>query len=45
MKRMLFVCCDEAIPWEAPLAHALKTLYGFSTAEIALRQFTSDANV
>lgn len=43
--RMLFVCCDEAIPWESQLVLALKTLCGFSTAEIALRLFTSEANV
>ncbi len=45
MLRMLFVCCDEAIPWESRLVLALKTLCGFSTAEIALRLFTSEANV
>ena len=43
--RMLFVCCDEAIPWESRLVLALKTLCGFTTAEIALRLFTSEANV
>jgi RNA polymerase sigma factor (sigma-70 family) len=43
--RMLFVCCDEDIPWESQLVLALKTLCGFSTAEIALRLFTSEANV
>ncbi len=43
--RMLFVCCDEAIPRESQLVLALKTLCGFSTAEIALRLFTSEANV
>jgi RNA polymerase sigma-70 factor (ECF subfamily) len=43
--RMLFVCCDEAIPRESQLALALKTLCGFSTREIALRLFTSEANV
>jgi RNA polymerase sigma-70 factor (ECF subfamily) len=43
--RMLFVCCDEAIPPESRLVLALKTLCGFSTAEIALRLFTSEANV
>ncbi|HEX6051506.1 MAG TPA: sigma-70 family RNA polymerase sigma factor [Gemmatimonadaceae bacterium] len=43
--RMLFVCCDEAIPWESRLVLALKTLCGLSTAEIALRLFTSEANV
>ena len=45
MLRMLFVCCDEAIPWESQLVLALKTLCGFSTAEIALRLFTSEAHV
>jgi RNA polymerase sigma factor (sigma-70 family) len=43
--RMLFVCCDDAIPFESSLVLALKTLCGFSTAEIALRLFTSRANV
>ena len=42
---MLFVCCDEAIPRESRLVLALKTLCGFSTAEIALRLFTTEANV
>ena len=45
MLRMLFVCCDEAIPRESQLVLALKTLCGCSTAEIALRLFTSEANV
>lgn len=43
--RMIFVCCDEAIPWESQIVLALKTLCGFSTSEIALRLFTSEANV
>jgi RNA polymerase sigma-70 factor (ECF subfamily) len=43
--RMLFACCDEAIPRESRIVIALKTLCGFSTAEIALRLFTSEANV
>ena len=43
--RMLFVCCDEAVPAESQLVLALKTLCGFSTAEIASRLFTSEANV
>lgn len=43
--RMLFVCCDEAIPRESRLVLALKTLCGFSAAEISLRLFTSEANV
>lgn len=43
--RMLFVCCDEAIPLESQLVLALKTLCGFGASEIALRLFTSEANV
>jgi RNA polymerase sigma factor (sigma-70 family) len=43
--RLLFVCCDDAIPRESRIVLALKTLCGFSTAEIALRLFTSEANV
>jgi len=43
--RMVFVCCDGAIPWESRLVLALKTLCGFSTAEIAAHLFTSEANV
>lgn len=43
--RMLFVCCDEAIPEESKLVLALKTLCGFSVREIALRLFASEANV
>lgn len=43
--RLLFVCCDEAIPPESRLVLALKTLCGFGTTEIALALFTSRANV
>ena len=43
--RMLFICCHDAIPRESQLVLALKTLCGFSTGEIALRLFTSEANV
>src|SRR5882672_11465431 len=43
--RMLFVCCDEAIPRNSRLVLALRTICGFSTAEIALRLFLSEANV
>src|SRR6267378_6140832 len=43
--RMLFVCCDDAIPRESQLVFALKTLCGFSTGEIVLRLFTTEANV
>ena len=45
MLRMLFVCCDDGMPAESRLVLALKTLCGFSTAEIALRLFTTEANV
>jgi RNA polymerase sigma-70 factor (ECF subfamily) len=45
MLRMLFVCCDDGMPRESQLVLALKTLCGFSTEEIALRLFTSAANV
>jgi RNA polymerase sigma factor (sigma-70 family) len=45
MLRMLFICCDDAIPRESQLVFALKTLCGFSATEIALRLFTSEANV
>jgi RNA polymerase sigma factor (sigma-70 family) len=44
MLRMLFVCCDDGIPWESRLVLALKTLCGFSISEIALRLFISEAN-
>ncbi len=43
--RMLFVCCDEALPVESQLALALKTLCGFDVREIAHRTFTTEANV
>jgi RNA polymerase sigma factor (sigma-70 family) len=43
--RMLFVCCDEAIPPESRLVLALKTLCGFSIGEIAFRLFTTEANI
>jgi RNA polymerase sigma factor (sigma-70 family) len=45
MLRMLFICCDDAIPRESRIVLALKTLCGFSVSEIALRLFTSEANV
>jgi RNA polymerase sigma-70 factor (ECF subfamily) len=45
MLRMLFVCCHDAIPPESRLVFALKILCGFGTAEIALRLFTTEANV
>lgn len=43
--RMLFVCCHEAVPVESRVAIALRTLCGFSTAEIARALLTTDANV
>ena len=43
--RMLFVCCDDAIPVESQLAIALKTLCGFDVREIAERLFATEANV
>ncbi len=43
--RMLFVCCDDAIPIESQLVNALKTLCGFDVHEIAERLFMSEANV
>jgi RNA polymerase sigma-70 factor (ECF subfamily) len=43
--RLLFVCCHEAVPAESRVAIALKTLCGFSTAEIARALLTTEANV
>lgn len=43
--KMLFACCDDAIPMESQLVLALKVLCGFDVSEIALRLFTSEANV
>jgi RNA polymerase sigma-70 factor (ECF subfamily) len=43
--RMLFVCCDDAIPVESQLVLALKTLCGFDVREIAERLFATEANV
>lgn len=42
---MLFVACDDALPLEAQLVFALKTLCGFDVREIAQRLFTSEENV
>ncbi len=44
MLRMLFACCDDAVPGESQLVFALKTLCGFSIPEIALRLFITEAN-
>jgi RNA polymerase sigma-70 factor (ECF subfamily) len=43
--RMLFVCCDDSIPADSRLVLALKTLCGFTSREISLRLFTTEANV
>ncbi|MEQ1569263.1 MAG: sigma-70 family RNA polymerase sigma factor [Myxococcota bacterium] len=43
--RMLFVCCDEALPVESQLVLALKTLCGFDVREIASRLSLTEANV
>jgi RNA polymerase sigma factor (sigma-70 family) len=43
--RMLFVSCDETIPVESQLVLALKVLCGFDVREIAIRLFTTEANV
>lgn len=42
---LLFLCCDESIPSDSQVVFALKTLCGFDTREIAIRLFTSEANV
>jgi predicted RNA polymerase sigma factor len=42
--RMLFACCDGAIPLESQLVLALKVLCGFDVREIAERLFISEAN-
>jgi RNA polymerase sigma factor (sigma-70 family) len=43
--RLFFVCCHEAVPAESRVAIALKTLCGFSTAEVARALLTTEANV
>lgn len=43
--RMLFVCCDEALPRQSQLVLALKVLCGFEVREIALRLLMSEENV
>jgi RNA polymerase sigma factor (sigma-70 family) len=45
MVRLLFACCDEAIPVNAQLVFALKTLCGFEVREIAERLFATEASV
>ena len=43
--RMMFVCCHPQIPAEAQVALALKTLCGFSPAEIAKAYLTTEAAI
>jgi len=43
--RMMFVCCDPVIPPEAQVALALKTLCGFSVAEISHAFLTTEAAI
>jgi RNA polymerase sigma factor (sigma-70 family) len=43
--RMIFVCCHPAIPAEAQVALALKTLCGFSATEIATAFLTTEAAI
>ena len=43
--RMMFVCCHPLIPPEAQVALALKTLCGFSPAEIARAFLTTEAAI
>jgi RNA polymerase sigma factor (sigma-70 family) len=43
--RMMFVCCHHLVPQEAQVALALKTLCGFSAAEIARAFLTSEAAI
>ena len=43
--RMMFVCCHPAIPPEAQVALALKTLCGFSVTEISRAFLTTEAAI
>lgn len=43
--RMIFVCCDDAVPTESQVALALKTLCGFGVNEISRALLTTEANV
>ena len=43
--RMMFVCCHPLIPQEAQVALALKTLCGFSSAEIARAFLSGEAAI
>lgn len=43
--RMMFICCHPLVPVEAQAALALKTLCGFSPAEIATAFLTTEAAI
>lgn len=43
--RMMFMCCHPAIPQDARVALSLKTVGGFSVAEIARAFLTADATI
>lgn len=43
--RMIFVCCDPAVPVESQVALSLKTLCGFSHREIARSLLSTEDNV
>src|SRR5439155_17222014 len=43
--RLMFVCCHPAIPADAQVALALKTLCGFSVTEISRAFLTTDAAI
>jgi len=43
--RMIYVCCDPAVPAESKIALALKTLCGFGNREIARALLTTQASV
>jgi RNA polymerase sigma factor (sigma-70 family) len=42
--RMIFACCHPQLPEESQISLALKTLCGFSTAEIARALLTTETN-
>ncbi|GGA94401.1 RNA polymerase sigma factor [Puia dinghuensis] len=43
--RMIFTCCHPDLPTEAQVALTLKTLCGFSIAEIAAALLTTESNI
>jgi len=43
--RMIFTCCHPGLPTEAQVALTLKTLCGFSIAEIATALLTTESNI